>query len=717
MPHNQPERLGKIQSLVILFCLRARVNGEQDRWPLWIPVFFAFGIAIYFALPLEPPTWVGFGVAALGVGCGLVGHWRGRAWVLCGVVVALAAGGFAAASWRAEAVRAPVLKQMSGGITVTGTVILVEHLADGGGSRITLDQLDLPIEPPWPQKVRIKLRPAMAEPQVGQRVSLRANLLPPVRPAMAGAYDFPRKAWFMGLGATGMALSSPEVLEDPPVKSWRIGLNGVRQAIGDRVRYALPGASGGVAVAIMTGETNGIPATVADAYRHSGLAHILVIAGLHMGLLSGVVFGLVRGGLALWPAVALTQPIKKWAALAALIVTGFYMALAGFPVPASRAFIMAAMVLLAVMMDRAVISMRLWALASFIILALQPEQLVGASYQMSFAAVAALIASYEALGPMLQSLRRRWHGWLGHAALHMLRLGLTSLVAGSATMVYGLYHFNRIVLWQVLANLLAVPVVGVAVMPFALLSLLLMPLGLENGPLWVMGQGIDVVTDIGFWASDLPWAVITLPPLPVAGLAVFSLGGLWLCLWRGSWRWWGCLPMALGLLPLFFAHKPDLLVDEHGLAWGVRTEDGSLLINRGGRMIRSTWLDRAGPAADSRWPKLGTSPDGRLTCYADWCRFDPPGHHVALVKDEAVLDQACQQASILITAFPLNYRCPGPAIIIDRFDLWRWGAHALWLNADGTAQVENVAQWQGNRPWAMHVQLRYGDDLQDGDEE
>ena len=715
MPHNQPERLGKIQSLAILFPLLARVNAEQDRWPLWIPVFFGFGVAIYFSLPQEPPTWVGLGVAALGVGSGLVGRWRGYPWVVCGLVLALVGAGLAAAQFRAERVRAPVLKHMSGGIQVEGSVILVEHLGDGGGSRITLDQLDLPIEPPWPQKVRIKLRPSMAEPNVGQRVRLRATLLPPMRPALDGAYDFPRKAWFMGLGATGLALSEPELVDDPPVKPWRVQLNGWRQAIGQRVRQALPGPSGGVAVAIMTGETNGIPTAVADAYRHSGLAHILVIAGLHMGLLSAVVFGLVRGGLALWPRMALTQPIKKWAALVALMVTGFYMALAGFPVPASRAFIMAALVLLAVMLDRAVLSMRLWALAAFIILALQPEQVVGASYQMSFAAVAALIASYEALGPWLQSLRRRWTGWLGHALLHVLRLGLTSLVAGSATMVYGLYHFNRIVIWQVLANLLAVPVVGIAVMPFALLALLLMPLGLENAPLWVMGQGIDVITQIGFWASNLPWAQILVPPLPVAGLAAFSLGGLWLCLWRGSWRWWGCLPMLLGLLPMAFSHPPDLLVDERGLSWGVRTADGALMINRGGRTTRTTWLDRAGPAA--RWPKTGTSPDGRLTCYANWCRFDPPGHHVALVKDEAALAEACPNTTILITAFPVQHRCQGPAIIIDRFDLWRWGAHALWLGSDGTVQVRNVAQGQGNRPWAFHVQLRYGDDFLDGDDE
>jgi competence protein ComEC len=511
----------------------------------------------------------------------------------------------------------------------------------------------------------------------------------------------------MGVGATGMALAPAEILAEPQEKNWRVALNSVRQSLSDRIRAALPDANGGIATAIVTGETSGIPPDVLAAYRNSGLAHILVIAGLHMGLLSGLVFFVVRGGLALFPFIALNYPIKKWAALISLAVTGGYMALAGFPVPATRAFIMAAVVLLAILLDRSSLSLRLWAFAASVILLVEPEQIVGPSFQMSFSAVAALIVTYESLGPWLGERHRDYRGWMGRVGLHLFRLGLTSFVAGTATMVYGLYHFNRIAIWQVLANLLAVPLVGIFIMPFALSALFLMPFGLEYWPLQVMGQGIEWVTEIGFWSANLPYAQINMPPMPVWGLIVFSLGGLWLCLWRTSWRFLGLLPMGVGLLSLAFLDKPDILLDEHGSIMAVRTGEDSLLINHGGRIVKETWGARAGPLAISFWPKHGRSSDGRLSCDDDWCLYRPTNHEVALIKTEQALASACTGFDVVISAVPVRDPCPGAKLLIDRFDLWRRGAHEIWLRPDGSYQVETVAHWQGDRPWSFHPQPRH----------
>ena len=708
MPQNQPERLGNIFTAPIVFAFIKNLNAERDRWPLWIPVFLGAGVAWFFGLGFQPPTWVG-AIFLLGVVClGIAVRRRGDFAVILCVLPGLAGLGFAAAQLRTAVVAAPVLARMSGAVQVQGTVSLVEAIADGGGSRVTLDDVSFPSDDPLPKRVRLRFRENLPGVEVGQRISIRATLLPPPRPAIAGAYDFPRKAWFMGLGATGMALAPAEILSAAVEIPWRVRLNALRQTIAEHIRQALPGAEGGVATAIVTGETSGIAPDVVAAYRNSGLAHILVIAGLHMGLLSGLVFFTVRGGLALFPPIALNYPIKKWAALMALAVTGGYMALAGFPLPASRAFIMAAMVLLAVLLDRSVLSLRLWAFAAVIILLTQPEQIVGPSFQMSFAAVAALIATYDGLGPWLRRQHQRFPGWMGRAGLHLLRLGLTSLVAGMATMVYGLYHFDRIAIWQVVANLLAVPIVGILVMPFALLALIAMPLGLEAGPLWVMGQGISVVTDIGFWSANLPWAQIALPPLPVGGLVLYSLGGLWLCLWRTRWRVWGVVPMILGLLPLALTDKPDLLVDERGVSWGVRTAEDSLLISRGGRILHESWGARAGPLAVAFWPKQGRSADGRLSCDQEWCLYRPPGHQVALVKDESRLAEACGGGNdVVVSAVPIRDPCAGAKLVIDRFDVWRRGAHQIWLRPDGSVRVETVAQWQGDRPWSFHPQPRH----------
>ena len=668
---------------------------------MWVPVFIGLGVAAYFAIPTEPPWFVvpmGAMVAGGVLAWSLVR--RPDSWPLV-VILGLMLLGFGAAQFRTWAVAAPVITKMTGAVEITGRVSLVEPIAERGGERVTLEDISFAHDGPLPRKVRLRFREGLPGVESGQRITVRATLLPPARPAIPGGYDFPRKAWYMGLGATGMALGPAEILEQATPNSAHLLLAHVRQTVSERIRAAVPGPSGAVAIAIITGEVTGIPGDVLAAYRNSGLAHILVIAGLHMGLLAGFVFFVVRGGLALCPGIALNYPIKKWAAGMALVVIGGYMALAGFPVPATRAFIMAAVVLVAVLLDRGALSLRLWAFAASIILLIEPEQITGPSFQMSFSAVAALIAVYESLGPWLAERARHHRGWVGRAGLHLLRLGLTSLVAGTATMVYGAYHFDRIALWQVFANLAAVPVVGVAVMPFALLALLAMPFGLEAAPLAVMATGLDVVTQIGFTVSNLPLALIPVPPLPVWGLCLFSLGGLWLCLWRRPWRRWGVVPMVLGLSSVALVQKPDVLVDEKSTGWGVRTEEGSLLVSRGGRVQRDTWAAKAGPEAMAFWPKHGRSGDGRLTCDDQWCLYRLDGHKVALVKDEDRLPDACAAADVVVTTFPVRDTCTAARVVIDRFDTWRYGAHEIWLDANGGVRVETVAAWQGNRPWSF----------------
>ncbi|MDA8232321.1 MAG: ComEC/Rec2 family competence protein [Magnetospirillum sp.] len=687
-----------------------RLVAERDRWPLWLPVAVGAGIAVYFALPAEPPSWTGAVVFAAALGLALAG--RRTPLLVPAMAVGLAALGFAAASWRTAEVAAPVLQRPSGAVNLAGTVAQVEP-RPAGGRRVTLDDVrfdDGALDGPAPTRVRLTFKPALPAVEVGQRIRVRALLVPPARPVAPGSYDFARKAWFMGLGATGTALGGVEMLTDGPpptaVERVRLVLNGLRQRITARIQAVLPGWEGGVAAAIVTGQTAGIPEKVLADFRNSGLAHILVIAGLHMGMVAGLVFFAVRGGLALVPPIALRWPIKKWAAAAALAVIGFYAVLAGMPVPATRAFLMAALVLVAVLFDRPVLTMRLWALAAAAVLLAEPEQLAGPSFQMSFAAVATLVATYEAAGPWLAGLRGRYPGRLAGIAHRVGRMALTSVAAGAATTVYGLYHFNRIALWQVAANLLAVPLTGTAVMPFAIASLALMPFGAEAWALVPMGWGIRAVGWVAAWVSSWPSAVLAAPVLPAWGLALFSLGGLWLCLWRGRWRLWGLPAMALGLAGMALDRPPDLLVDGRGQSFAVRMADGSLLISKGGRIQRDTWGRRAGPVSAEWWPKQGRSGDGRLSCDSQGCLYRLGGREVALVFDESGLDAACAGPAVVVSAVPIRGACRGAGTVIDRFDLWRRGAHALWLETDGRVRVESAADSQGDRPWSFHPRRR-----------
>ena len=678
-----------------LWSWSANLEAERERWPLWLPVLLGAGISLYFSLPFEPPVWVG----AMAVVLAAAGGWatRGRMAALLPLVGAAAlAAGFFAAELRAALVAAPVLERPCGKVRLAGKVEEVEPLA-GGGQRVTLTDLAVEVDGPRPGKVRIKLK-SDAPIRVGSRIAIPAVMLPPPQPAAPGAFDFARQAWFSGLGAIGTGFGDPEVVGEAE-EGVMLTLNDLRHRITLRILAALPAdGTGAVAAALVAGETAAIPKNVLDDYRDSGLAHILSISGLHMSLAAGLVFFVVRGGLALFPSVALRHPIKKWAALVALFTTFFYMLLAGAPVPAQRSFLMTGIVLVAVLLDRVALSMRMVAWAAACVLLLAPDALVGPSFQMSFAAVAALVAAYELATPRMAAWRAENRGIAAGAAYYLAGVVLSTLVAGSATALYGAYHFNRFAVWSVVSNALAVPLSGLA-MPFAVGGLLLMPFGLEQWALIPMGWCVAAINWVAHLVAHWPAAAITLPVLPLWGMVAFTLGGCWLVIWRRSWRLLGLLPMVVGIASMALHHPPDLLVDSRGYAMGVRTAEGSLLVNRGGHIVRETWGRRAGPEARERWPKQGRSRDGRLSCDSLGCVYRVDGALVSLVKEDGGIDPACAGAGVVVSAVPIRHACRGPMLVVDRFDLWRRGAHALWLTGTG-ARVETVAEWQGDRPWA-----------------
>ncbi len=453
----------------------------------------------------------------------------------------------------------------------------------------------------------------------------------------------------------------------------------------------------------LTGQRGAIPKPVLGAMRDAGLAHLLAISGLHIGLVAGILFFVVRFLLAAIPPLALRYPVKKWAALAALAGAFGYLLMSGATVPTQRAFLMLAVVLAAVVLDRSAISMRLVALAAAMVLVIAPESLLSVSFQMSFAAVTALVAVYEALAR--QSSRwRQGAGRFRRIGLYVTGVLLTTVVAGLATAPFALYHFNRIALYSVAANLIAVPLTGLWIMPWAIAAFALMPFGLEALALAPMGWGIDAVIAVAETVAAWPGAVALAPAMPRIGLVAAAAGGLWLCLWRGRWRLFGIGAVAAGLATLAFVRPPDVLINGAGRLMAVRTTSGGLALSssRISRFEAEIWLRRAGRASAAPWPREGLSPDGTLGCDRIGCILRAGGHTVALVTHRAALDEDCATATVVVSAVPVRrYRCRRPILVIDRFDLWRRGAHALWLDPDGV-RVRTVAEASGRRPWSPH---------------
>lgn len=690
--------------------LLTQLHAERDRWPLWLPVGLGVGIAVYFGLHFEPPVWLGgTGLAA----CVMFGIWaRGRPILLiAALVIGALLAGFTAAQLRTALVAAPVLEKRLGPVNVIGQVLRMEPRSANG--RIVLHRLEIAglATEHTPAKVRIRLTlREPAAPRPGAWLQVRAVLRPPPAPAAPGAFDFARQAYFKRLGGVGYAVGHVELLEAfesnsaTSAESWRsawhLWWSGLRNGVTRRVLGALPDLRGAVATALMTGERGAIPEPVIDAMRDSGLAHLLAISGLHMGLVAGLLFFGVRALLALVPRVALNYPIKKWAAVAAGLGAFAYLFLSGATVPTQRAFIMILLVLLAVLLDRRAISLRLVAWAAVAVLLLAPESLLSASFQMSFAAVTALVAGYEILA--------RHGGYLGaerglasRVAIYLAGVALTSVIAILATTPFALFHFNRIALYGLAANLAAVPLTAFWIMPWAVVAFLLMPFGLEALALIPMGWGIDALVSVAAFIAALPGAATAVKAMPLAGLCLVVLGGLWLCLWFRPWRCLGTIPIAAGLACLLFSTPPDVLVGGDGKLLAVRAPDGAIWLSsqRRGRFTAETWLRRAGAVESHAWPLASDIKDSPLRCDQIGCIYRAGGQVVALALDGRALAEDCGAATIVISLEPLRRRrCPAPKLVIDRFDLWRNGSHALWLKPDNIA-VESVAMQRGARPW------------------
>lgn len=660
--------------------------AERDRWPLWLAVALGAGAAGYFALPAEPPAALGWAALALGLGAAAVTikwHWR------LGLVAALLLG-FGLAKLREEAVVTPVLDHAAVA-HLTARIASLEPREKG--VRVVLDEVRSGALPSPPRRIRVALR-AGGDFRPGQWLSLTARLDTPPAPSEPGANDLGRSLFFQSIGAVGFAYGKAHriVPAGPVGLGQRIGaaIEDLRLVMTQRIQAALPGSVGGIASALITGERGGISEEDEEALRDAGLAHVLAIAGLHMALVGGGIFWLLRAVLAAIPAVALHYPIKKWAAGGALAAGSFYLVASGAAPSSVRAFVMLACVMAAVLLDRPALSMRSLALAAAILLVLRPEAIAEPGFQMSFAAVVALVAVAE------WEMRRQRTTPRG--ALHRYAHGIvmTSLVGSLATLPFALFHFERATHYAVLGNLIAMPVMGFWVMPAAALSVAAMPLGLEGWPLHLLGQGIAVMVAMGRWVSGLPGAVSLAPAMPLSALVLISLGGLWLFLWRTRWRWWGVAPIAAGAALAWFASLPDMLVAPDGATVALRGADGKLHFLRKPRdkYAARDWLRRDGDTRDIA-DAVGLP---GLKCDGLGCLVKDGIVIAASLRPEAFLED-CLRAQIVVSTATMD--CKGPALVIDgkaAADGQGWR-----ISLSPAPSAISVRSYRGMRPWVANL--------------
>jgi competence protein ComEC len=672
---------------------------ETRRHFLATPLCLGLGVALYFAADTEPSLWAA--PVALTIGAAAIWGLRHRfAARLAAMTVVLIVLGFELAALRTIMVAAPRLP-FAMMAEVEGRVIDVEPMI--AASRITVDVVAFAPATPSdrafapPQRLRVTVR-GQDPPRAGDLIIFSARLLPPAAPALPGGYDFARDAYFDRLGAVGSVRGDVVVVAGESTAGVTATLDRLRNALTARIMTVAGGQPAALSAALITGHRGGLSEETNDALRASGLYHIVSISGLHMALVAGLLFFGLRLALTLAAGRATRAPIKKYAAAGAIAGAAFYAVFSGSEVATIRSLIMTSVMLGAILVDRPALSLRNVAIAAIVILAIEPETLLGPSFQMSFAAVAALIAAHEAWRDARPERTAPPAGfWLRQTqrvGLFVIGLLTTTLIASFATAPFANAHFQTLNSYGLVGNLLAVPVVTFVVMPAALFGAALYPFGLDQ-PVWLlMAEASAFVIRIAAIVAAWPDATITWPT-SVTATATLSAGVLAFTLLRGKTRALATLPLLAGLGLAAVPERADLLIAADGATVLMRSDSDALV--RSGRnpsdFVAQQWLAALGaPAAAAMPPSTRCDPNG--------CVFDlPNGASLAHTLEPAGFADDCRRADILVTALKAPGWCRPRVALIDRAWLDRHGAASISFGSDGAPIIRAARDPAVQRPW------------------
>ena len=673
-------------------------------------VCLATGIGLYFALPYDiPRTFTVTLAIALLMVVFRFSYLPQR--VLRGLLYALVCIiGFVVADVRTNRVAAPVLGEIADYYTVTG---MVDERQTNSKGRDHLVVSDLVIsglrEDQTPAKIKVQVRTKIDDSLApGDRVQFDANLSAPSGPVAAGSFNFARKSWFDRIGGVGFAVS--EITQISTASFEESKLNKLRHDIGLKLTDRMEAKEAALATALLTGNRTALPANVVDAMRDAGLAHLLAISGLHMGLVTAAVFFIFEALLSLIPAVALRVPPSKIAALFAWGAALGYLALSGMPVSTLRAFLMVSIALMGILMNRRAISVRSIALAAIAIMLIWPETLISVGFQMSFAAVTGLVVFYEKWGRKLIfggfSRDGKAFSFVQKMSGLFVASIATSLVSEIAIAPIALYHFQTVALYGLLANLIAVPLMSFLIMPLLLLTLLLMPFGLE----WLVTPFVEfclsLLMAIAAEVSAMPGSTASTPMLPVTFLFLALVVGLSLTMLRGRFLYgFSALCVVLMVYVSQHTNEPDIYVSKGGKILAVKQKSGELAFNSGRHSYqKDAWLRLNGERDDASPTLLRIKQD----CDGHGCLYSSDRDDIPTIVRVTTLEglmNECGRAKIIVAQGVNGKYCRSSGLVID-YKMLNDGPISIWIEEGGIKKIETSAKNLGKRPW---VQVKLSD--------
>ncbi|RTL99078.1 MAG: ComEC family competence protein [Hyphomicrobiales bacterium] len=703
---------------------------------LLVPVFLAAGVIYYFSLSAEPDLYRPLAAVALMAVCAAVSRsWRRTHLTLMAAL--LCALGFLAAKVETWRMATPMLGSEIQ-TRLTGRLVVAEAMANGR-VRLTIDLISTqhPKLRYAPDRVRLSARRIPPDMTAGSMLTGYAKLLPPTGPVRPESYDFSFDSYFSGIGGSGFFLGDPKLIAPTPATPTEApfgarvasAVENAREGIADHIRSAIGGSEGEIAAALIVGVRAGIPEAINESMRRTGIYHIISISGLHMALVAGTIMVLLRGAFALFPDFSSRRPVKKYAAAIALISIAAYLVISGIVVAAERSFIMLAVMLVAVLFDRAALTMRNLAISAVAVILVSPHEVVGPSFQMSFAATAALVgayagfADYRAGKTTSPPAKRSFLGFVSRKlAVGVGGAAITSLIAGSATLLFAIWHFQRVSPLSLLANLAVMPIVSLIVMPFAVLSALAMPFGFDGPFLYVMGKGLTAMIAISAWISERsPVDAVGLISIQSVLLATIALV---IATMATTWLRLAAVPFALAaLLAIPHVRTPDVLISEDAHLVAMPIGGGELAINRerSNDFTTDNWK-RALKAEQIVPPETFAKgaldianpvdlPTGSpFYCIGDLCiGRHPSGAIVALAETRDSARAACGFADLIVINDATAYNpCRDPRVlVVTKRQLARDGSAAVFFDPQSATARPAIsyAVQEPYRPW--HEQRKY----------
>ncbi len=677
--------------------LLAEIENEQDRWFIGLIVIFAGGVVLFHQLniPIFSPFLLVFGMVLVAflVVFGQNGAFlRKKPVVFAGFCMFLSLFlGFSFANFEFFRVNTPKIESPIYKTNLEGIITNIE-LFSTGQSRILIKPnfIEKILDEELPKYVRINLKIHQENLQIGDKIAVNVRLFPLPNPVIVGGYDFGKSLYYKSIGALGSVAKKYLPIQKVSNDNVSFFLQfknlfyNMRVKIADKLYKNLDGVSRDMTLAILLGIKMDRGGKSYLSLRNVGLAHLLAISGLHMGFAMGMVFYAIRFILTLFPFATFSFSIKKLAACVSIGSGLFYLMITGGSLATERAFIMASLVMIAILLDREALTMRNLALALLIMLLIAPNSIMNIGFQMSFAATAAIIAYFEwqrhspeqeaditsifsqqtASGRMFLSLRH----WF-----------MIPLLTGLVTMPISIYYFSTLQTGGFFANLIVVPIFGILVMPLAIISLILSSVGLEEYPFKLLDYIIINIYKFADWVAEFSYLNEHVAKLNWQIVIVLLCVFLWLILWQNKWRYFGLILLFLiPILPLY-APMPLVYLGEYSnrklsnLLIKGTDESYHLLSGTRGKFASRIWLDYVGEPYDKKAKNLNANAQ-YLQCDLQACIGEIPGlpkgkNQLTFILHPAAFEAECYRSAIVISDKYYNFPECDATLLLTQDDI------------------------------------------------